>query len=179
MFPTLETKRLVLREISKVDAEAIFSTFSNDDVIRYYGQEKINGIEEAEKIIDIFEANYSAKRGIRWGIEKKGTQELIGTIGFHAWFHKHKRAEIGYEIHPKHWRKGYTHEAILKIISYGFEEMDLARIGAIVFTENEASNKLLTKIGFQNEGLLKNYMYQNGKPYDTYIYSYLNGEKTM
>ncbi len=39
------------------------------------------------------------------------------------------------------------------------------------------SNKLLTKIGFQNEGLLKNYMYQNGKPYDTYIYSFLNVKK--
>ena len=179
MFPTLDTERLVLREINKKDADAIFSTFSNDDVIRYYGQEKFNTIEEAEKIIDIFEANYSGKRGIRWGIERKDTQELIGTIGFHAWLPKYKRAEIGYEIHPKHWRNGYTHEALLKIISYGFEEMDLARIGAIVFTENEASNKLLTKIGFHNEGLLRKYMYQNGKPHDTYIYSFLKGEKMM
>ncbi len=54
MFPTLETERLVLREINKEDADAVFSTFSNDDVIRYYGQEKLKSIEEAEKIIDIF-----------------------------------------------------------------------------------------------------------------------------
>lgn len=45
------------------------------------------------------------------------------------------------------------------------------RIGAIVFTENEASNKLLTKLGFEKEGLLKNYMHQNGVPYDTNIFS--------
>lgn len=179
MFPTLETERLVLREINKKDANAIYSTFSHDDVIRYYGQEKLTSIEEAENIINIFATTYSGKRGIRWGIERKDNQELIGTIGFHAWLSNHKRAEIGYEIHPEHWRNGYTHEALLKIISYGFVEMDLARIGAIVFTENEASNRLLTKVGFQNEGLLKNYMYQNGKPYDTYIYSFLNGEKTM
>ena len=51
--------------------------------------------------------------------------------------------------------------------------MELTRIGAVVFTENKASKKLLTKIGFQNEGLLKDYMYQNGKPHDTNIYSFI------
>ena len=53
-----------------------FLAFSNDEVIRYYGQEKLKNIEEAEKIIDIFSTAYSGKRGIRWGIERKGTQEL-------------------------------------------------------------------------------------------------------
>ncbi|QUW22043.1 GNAT family N-acetyltransferase [Sporosarcina sp. Marseille-Q4063] len=173
MFPTLETERLLLREITNEDANAIFSSFSNNEVTRYYGQDTMKNIEEAEKIIDIFATNHIEKRGIRWGIQRKDDQEIIGTIGFHAWFHKHKRAEIGYEIHPDYWRNGYTHESLLKIISYGFEEMDLNRIGAVVFTQNEASNKLLTKIGFQNEGLLKDYMYQNGNPHDTYIYSYI------
>ena len=176
MFPTLETERLILREITGEDAEAVFSTFSNDEVIRYYGQEAFVNIGEAEKIIDIFASNYVEKRGIRWGIQRKGDQEIIGTIGFHGWSSKHKRAEIGYEIHSEHWRKGYTHEALLKVISYGFEEMELTRIGAVVFTQNEASNRLLTKIGFQNEGLLKDYMYQNGKPHDTYIYALLQND---
>jgi ribosomal-protein-alanine N-acetyltransferase len=173
MFPTLETERLILREITTEDAKAIFSSFSNDEVTRYYGQDSMESIEEAEKIIDIFETNYVEKRGIRWGIQRKDDQEVIGTIGFHAWFHKHKRAEIGYEIHPEYWRNGYTREALLEIISYGFDEMELTRIGAVVFTENEASNNLLTKIGFNQEGILKDYMYQNGKPHDTYIYSLL------
>ncbi|MCZ2259909.1 GNAT family N-acetyltransferase [Sporosarcina sp. G11-34] len=173
MFPTLETERLILREITKEDANAIFSSLANDEVTRYYGQDSLGNIEEAEKVIDLFAANYIEKRSIRWGIQRKGDQEVIGTIGFHAWFPKHKRAEIGYEIHPDYWRNGYTHEALLEIISYGFEKMDLTRIGAVVFTQNGASNNLLTKIGFQKEGILKDYMYQNGKPHDTYIYSFL------
>ena len=173
MFPTLETERLILREITNEDANAIFSSLSNEEVTRYYGQDTMKNIEEAEKVIDIFATNHVEKRGIRWGIQRKDDQEIIGTIGFHASFHKHKRAEIGYEIHPDYWRNGYTHEALHKIISYGFDVMELTRIGAIVFTENEASNKLLTKIGFKNEGLLKSYMYQNGIPRDTYVYSLL------
>lgn len=86
---------------------------------------------------------------------------------------EHKRAEIGYEIHPDQWRKGYTIEAVSKVLSFGFNSMDLTRIGAVVFIDNEASNNLLTKIGSQKEGVLRNYMYQNGIAHDTNVYSYL------
>ncbi|TXK77018.1 GNAT family N-acetyltransferase [Paenibacillus sp. N3.4] len=173
MFPVLETERLILSEITEEDAEGIFVCLSNNDVTRYYGQENLESLEQAIKIVDLFANNYMEKRGIRWGIERKGTNGIIGTIGFNAWAPKHKRAEIGYEIIPEHWRKGYASEVVSKIVSYGFEVLDLTRIGAIVFTENEASNQLLTKMGFQKEGVLKDYMYQYGVPYDTNVYSIL------
>ncbi|PIC84673.1 GNAT family N-acetyltransferase [Sporosarcina sp. P1] len=173
MFPTLETDRLILRELTNEDAEGIFACFSNEDVTRFYGQETLKSIEEAEKFVDIFSKNYSEKIGMRWGIERKETKGIIGTIGFNAWLPKHKRAEIGYEIHPQQWRKGYTSEAVSEVLSYGFDIMGLTRIGAVVFIENEASNKLLGKVGFQKEGVLRNYMYQDGKAYDTNVYSLL------
>ena len=173
MFPLLETDRLILRELTKEDAKGIFACFSNDKVTRYYGQESLERIEQAESLVDFFSKNYHEKRGIRWGIERKDSKGIIGTIGFNAWSPKHKRAEIGYELHPEHWRKGYTLEAATKVLSYGFEDMCLTRIGAIVFIENDASNHLLTKLGFQKEGILKQYMYQNGIAHDTYVYSLL------
>ncbi|GIO21707.1 GNAT family N-acetyltransferase [Oceanobacillus sp. J11TS1] len=179
MFPVLDTERLILREIVKEDAKGIYACFSNDDVTRFYGQETLSNIEQAERVVEFFAKNYKEKRGIRWGIERKDTQGLIGTIGFNAWTPKHKRAEIGYEIHPGHWRKGYVSEALLKVISYGFNDMDLTRIGAVVFLENEASNNLLTKVGFQKEGILKDYMYQNGVAYDTNIYSLLKNNSNI
>lgn len=51
--------------------------------------------------------------------------------------------------------------------------MGLTRISAVVFIKNEASNKLLEKVGFQKEGVLRDYIYQDEKAYDTYIYSLL------
>ena len=173
MFPTLETERLILREITKEDTEGIFACFSNDDVTRYYGQETLQNLKQAEDIIEFFRKNYHDNRGIRWAIERKEDKGIIGTIGFNAWLPKHKRAEIGYELHPNHWRKGYTSEAVLAVLTYGFDVMELTRIGAVVFKENEASQNLLTKIGFQEEGILKKYMYQNGVAHDTYVYSLL------
>lgn len=173
MFPRLKTERLILREISKSDAVALYVCFSNEHVTRFYGQETFNRVDQAIKLVDHFSKSYHEKRGIRWGIEIQGKEEIIGTIGFNAWSPKHKRAELGYEIHPDYWRKGFTLEAVLKVIQYGFEELELTRIGAVVFKENEASNKLLLKAGFQNEGILRNYMYQNGKAHDTFVYSIL------
>lgn len=176
MFPRLKSERLILREISKSDAKAIYACFSNEYVTQFYGQETFNHVDQAINLIDIFATNYQEKRGIRWGIETEGNEEMIGTIGFNAWSPKHKRAELGYEIHPDYWRKGYTLEAVLKVIQYGFDELELTRIGAVVFKENVASNKLLLKAGFQNEGILRNYMYQNGKAHDTFVYSILNSK---
>src|SRR4030095_7094071 len=89
MFPVLETERLKLREITKDDAEGIFACFSNDNVTRYYGQETLQNIEQAEKFVDFFSNNYNEKRGIRWGIERKETKGIIGTIGLYLLTMKH------------------------------------------------------------------------------------------
>ncbi|TKI70648.1 GNAT family N-acetyltransferase [Lysinibacillus mangiferihumi] len=174
MFPIVETERLILREIIDEDATDLFRCFSNHLVTQYYGLEPFATIEEAEKLIETFSENYKEKRGIRWGIERKEVKGIIGTIGFNAWSPKHKRAEIGYELHPDFWRKGYTKEAVAEIVAFGFEKMELNRIGAIVFIENVASNQLLTHLGFRKEGVLKEYMYQQGKAHDTNVYAIFN-----
>ncbi len=176
MFPILETNRLNLREITDADTDGIFSCFSNDEVTKYYGQDSIVSTEEANKFVHFFAQSFREKRGIRWAIERKDTKEFIGTIGFNALTLKHKRAEVGYEIHPDHWRKGYAKEALQAVIAYGSNDLGLTRIGAVVFLENLASNQLLEKLGFIKEGVLKRYMYQNGKAYDTIIYGYFPNE---
>jgi len=171
MFPVLNTDRLMLRELKINDAQAILNCFSNSDVLRHYGQNPLTSLDQVKHIINNFSKNYDEKRGIKWGIELKGQEGIIGTIGFQEWSTEHRRAEISYALFPESWGKGYAIEAVNRVISFGFQEMDLVRIGAIVFTENDASNKLLTKVGFEKEGILKKYMHQNQVPYDTYIYS--------
>ncbi|RYI29599.1 N-acetyltransferase [Bacillus infantis] len=177
MFKELETERLRLREIVMEDAASLFEYFSRSDIERHYGQDAFQRVEQAEEMIRSFQKNFNDKRGVRWAIEIKGTDRLIGTIGFNSWLPKHHRAEIGYELHPGYWGKGYALEAAEKAIAYGFEEMDLSRIGAVVFLENHASNKLLCKLGFEKEGLLRGYMYQDGKANDTYLYSLLKEKR--
>ncbi|MEK4079822.1 GNAT family N-acetyltransferase [Solibacillus sp. FSL K6-1126] len=174
MFPKLETKRLVLREILPSDAEDIYSIFSNEVVTKYYGLNTFKKIEQAEKLIEAFTINFQSEKGMRWGIEKKGVPGLIGTIGFNSWSKTHRRAEVGYEIYPDFWRNGYASEAVAKIVDHGFQEMELTRIGAIVFVENIGSSQLLMKQGFEKEGILRKYMYQNNEAFDVIMLSKCN-----
>lgn len=171
MFPLLETERLILREITAEDGQAIYRVFSNDDVTKHYGLTSFDDFQQAQKLIESFSANFQSKRGMRWGIELKGEKGLIGTIGFNLWSPVHKRAEIGYELHPDYWGAGYASEAVAKIVDYGFQHLQLKRIGAIVFIENAASNQLLLKQGFEKEGVLKKYMYQNGQEFDVTVFA--------
>ncbi|QIZ08125.1 GNAT family N-acetyltransferase [Priestia megaterium] len=173
MFPVLETKRLVLRELVENDAKDILKCFSNDDVLRYYGQKPLTSIEQVKQIIKNFVGQFKEKNGVKWGIELKETGTIIGTIGLQDWSFEHKRANISYALFPEKWGNGFASEAVDKVISYGFQELGLERIGAIVFVENKASSQLLIKLGFTKEGTLKKFMYQNDIPYDTDVYSLL------
>ncbi|MBS4197102.1 GNAT family N-acetyltransferase [Lederbergia citri] len=173
MFPVLETKRLVLRELVEDDAQAILNCFSNDVLLRYYGQKPLTSIEQVKQIIKNFKGQFKEKSGIKWGIELKETGAIIGSIGLQEWSFEHKRANISYALLPEKWGNGYATEAVEKAISYGFQELGLKRIGAIVFVENKASIKLLIKLGFTKEGTLKKYLYQNDIPNDTNVYSLL------
>ncbi|KLV27958.1 N-acetyltransferase [Niallia circulans] len=176
MFPILETERLLLREIEKEDAGDLFAYFSNKEVMQYYGQEAFTSIEQVEALIGHFSNNFENQRGIRWGMQLKGTTRLIGTLGLNNLVLSHKRAEIGYEIHPEYGRSGYTAEAVQKVVSYALEELHLNRVGAMIYLENEASNKLIQKLGFQHEGVLRKYYEQNGKAFDINVYSILKDE---
>ncbi|WP_028411250.1 GNAT family N-acetyltransferase [Bacillus sp. 123MFChir2] len=173
MFPILETKRLRLIEINHTYSSKIYDIFSIEEVTRYYGMNCFTKMEQAVRMIDSFAKNFQEKRAIRWGIVVKETGDFVGTVGFNNLQLWSKRAEIGYDIHPAFWRKGYASEAVKEVLAYGFQELDLFRIGAITYPENEASSYLLLKLGFQKEGLLRGYIYQNQHSNDAFVYSIL------
>ncbi|WP_459502678.1 GNAT family N-acetyltransferase [Bacillus sp. C1] len=175
-FPILETDRLKLRELTLLDAEIMFHYFEKESVIRYFGMDSFQNMKQVKHTIQAFRKKYEEGSVIRWGIELKGTDQLIGTCGFHLINQNHNRAEIGYELDDTYWGKGYASEALQAILTYGFEKLGLIRIAAVVYTENEASHRLLKRAGFQEEGLLRKYMLQNGIAHDTVIYSLLEEE---
>ncbi|TQR19485.1 GNAT family N-acetyltransferase [Psychrobacillus vulpis] len=177
-FPVLETNRLKLMEIKKENADSIFRIFSDDEVTRYYGMASFEQKEQAINMINSFTKNFQDKRSIRWGIFWKETSELVGTVGLNNLQLSQKRTEIGYDLLPSYWRKGIVSEAVEAVVRYCFEELDLYRIAAVTFTENESSYKLLLKLGFQKEGMLRGYIYQNDKSNDTFVFSLIKPEWT-
>ena len=172
-FPILETKRLKLIEITHQHVDSLYEILSLEEVTRFYGTNRFTLPVEASRLIDMFHKNLVDKRGIRWGIKLKENQRIIGTVGLNGLLLKHKRAEIGYELHPAYWRRGLAREAINEVLRFSFKQLDLHRIGAVVYPENEASIHLLMKIGFTKEGILRGYINQNEQFHDTYVLSLL------
>lgn len=175
-FPILETERLKLIEIQEEFVDNVFEIFSNEEILRFYGMSPFTQKEQAVNMIDSFSKNFQAKRSIRWGIIAKDTSEFVGTVGLNNLVISGKRTEIGYDLLPEHWRKGIVSEAVEAVIKYCFEELALYRIAAVTFPENEASFKLLLKLGFQKEGLLRGYIFQNEKSNDAFIFSLIRSD---
>ena len=173
VFPKLETDRLILKEIEVENATSIFNIFSNEEVMKYYGQFPMKSIEEAENLIAMFDENFKNGKGIRWGILLKEESKIIGTCGYHNWNKRHSRAEIGYELSMDAWGKGYITEAVKAIIDYGYEIMYLNRIEAVVYPENKASMRSLINQGFKKEGLLEEYAFFRNVYQDLIMFSLL------
>jgi [ribosomal protein S5]-alanine N-acetyltransferase len=172
-FPVIETKRLVLREVTNEDAYSILDYLSDEEVMKYYGLEPFNSIQDAIDEISWYQSIQNNKTGIRWGITLKDKGVVIGSCGFHKISSQHFRTEIGFELSKEQWRKGIAFEAVEAIISYGFEHMNFNRIEALIEPPNLSSQRLVEKLGFMREGLLRNYEFTRGKFEDLYMYSLL------
>lgn len=176
MILPIETGRLRLRTLHETDAKRLFTIFSNADVLRHYGMEPHKSVEQTEQMLAGMIEGTKDGSVIRFGIVKTDTSELIGTIGFHNFALRHRRAEVGYEIHPDYWRNGYATEALQAALTYAFS-LDIERIGAIVYIENIASQRMLERNGFLREGLLRQYMRQGDVACDVYMYGYINKQQ--
>ncbi|WP_338781383.1 GNAT family protein [Metabacillus sp. FJAT-52054] len=172
-FPELNTERLRLKEITQENAGDLLQIFSRKDVLQYYGMEPLRELAEAKLLAKRFFDGWHNETSIRWGMEYN--EQLIGTIGYHNWNKTHKRAEIGYEIHPDFWRMGLGSEALQAAVEFGFKTLGLHRIGATVRSENKASLMILEKFGFEREGILRGYQHSGGAFYDLVMLSIVAG----
>ncbi|MES1217186.1 MAG: GNAT family N-acetyltransferase [Bacteroidota bacterium] len=174
-FPILHTDRLDLIEIKQEHTGDLFKIFGDERIAPFCAVLTWQEESEAQKLIDKFQKRFADKIGIRWGIALKGESNIIGTIGFN-YFNKRHRANIGYDMQVAHWNKGYLTEALQTVIEFGFTQLDINRIEAEVMQDNIASEKVLTKLGFKKEGVLRQWMYWNEKHYDMTMFSLLQSE---
>ncbi|HEV7127749.1 MAG TPA: GNAT family protein [Ktedonobacterales bacterium] len=175
-FPRIETARLVLRQIRPGDAAARYTTFSDPEVMAFYGEELHQSVEESRAHIAAVDGWYARREGIRWGVTLRGADEVIGSCGFFNFDEGFHRAELGYELQRAFWRQGIMREALRAILSYGFATMGLGRIEALVSGGNEASAALLRALGFTLEGTLRQRIYLRDRFWDELYFGLLREE---
>ena len=173
-FPTLETPRLLLREITAADAPALFGIHGDPSLMQWFGADPLSDLAGAEKLVAFFASWRGLPNpGTRWAIQLKGEDTLSGTCGLFAWHRLWRKCTVGYELARAAHGKGYMHEALSAVLDWGFEHMELNRVEAQVHPENLASLRSVARLGFQREGLLREVGYWGGRHHDLLQYALL------
>lgn len=175
-FPMFETERFILRQALENDCHDLFDLYSDEQVTRYTPLTPFKSIDDAKDELNWYDTILREQTGFRWVIEDVETKKVIGTCGFLNYEREHNRIEIGYDLHPSYWGKGVMKEALSCIISFAFLTMKINKIEAKVEPENQSSIRLLEKLNFSKEGVLRQHEFENGKYVDLAIFSILRRE---
>ncbi len=170
----LVTKRLCLRLWKKSDASKLVEMFDDKSISKFiyqvpYPYKKKDALE--------FLNDYAKKKEHKaFAIFRKKDNALVGAIALKDINKKLKSAAIGYSSHRKYRNKGYMTEAAKRILDYGFKKLKLNRIEIRCAKDNQASKKVINKLGAKQEGILRDECIVNGKFHDHLVHSILRKE---
>ncbi len=178
-FPEIRTKRLLLRQPTMKDVAWYFEYFSRPEIVWGGGEPGPRDMKAAREefrkyLIDL----YRKRLGFRWIITLKGEGQPIGTLGFHKWAPSAAyQAEMGYDLAKEHWGKGIMTEAMKAVIDFGFTKMELNRIEVFIMPRNKRSIKLVQRLGFKREGLIRQHYFDEfGQFTDDVLFSMLRSD---
>ena len=154
-LPTLEAARVRLRWLTEEDVDALFAIFSDEAMMRYWSSTPMKERAEAGELLARIHAGFRDKSAFQWGVERKDDGGLLGTCTLFNMHRANMRAELGYCLHSAHWGKGYMGEALAALIGHAFHGLKLRRLEADVDPDNASSLRILDRMGFQREGLLR------------------------
>lgn len=144
----IETERLILREITLDDKEALFQLHADPSVQKYTGEPVVKSMEEIEKAIEGRIADYKKYGFGRWATILKSGNQFVGWAGL-AYLPEFDEIDLGYRFLPEYWGLGIATEVSLAILKYGFDTLQLKRIIAIALKEHKASIRVMEKVGME------------------------------
>lgn len=174
-----ETKSLILRNLQEDDCIKLQSyLLENRDFLEKWSpkvDENFYDISNLKKIINDDNKSNLSKSSLKLHIFLKENNKLIGSISLsNIVYGAFLSCFLGYKLHTNYTKQGYMSEALEKIVDIAFDELKLHRIEANIMPMNLASQKLVQKFSFENEGLSKKYLKINGVWEDHYHYVLIN-----
>jgi len=169
-LPYIETERLLLRPLKLEDADHIFDYAQRPEVMTYSLGYPHQSVMESKKFVEsVLQSCRNNYSGL-WAIEHMKDKRVIGTCGYELWYVDHFRAEMGYSLSPSYWNNGYMTEALKEIVAFGYENIGLHKIEAMVHPFNLPSIRVLEKLGFHNEARLCEHVYMRDQFVDIDLY---------
>jgi [ribosomal protein S5]-alanine N-acetyltransferase len=174
--PVLETARLRLRPYRLGDAKAMFALYSDARVMRYWSFPPWTDLAQAEVYLQRALAGMDSGEIFPWAIAERDSDQLIGALTLFSLHVEQLRAEVGYSLSPDHQGRGLAAEALRCGLAHAIDSLGLVRVEADIDPRNQPSARLLERLGFQREGLLRKRWRVNGEVCDTAFYGLLADE---
>lgn len=141
-------KKLVIRTMLQEDAKALFDFRSNERVNQYIERQSYVRMEEAEEFLTALPARMEKGECIILGIYVDENTRLVGSVCLFNFNEDHSIGELGYELHPTYQGKGIMVEALELFLAWIKKQSIVQKLTACIHEENEASSKLIKKLGF-------------------------------
>ena len=173
----LSSDRLILREFSMDDWQAVHKYATDPEVTRFmeWGPNtEQNTRDFIRRAIDNRESQ--PRMHYELAISLRDTDRLIGGCAIAVSDPESRRGWIGYCLNRSCWKQGFATEAAKTLVEFGFDDLNLHRIVATCDAENTASSRVLEKIGMKREGLLREEKWLKGRWRDSLVYAVLEDE---
>jgi RimJ/RimL family protein N-acetyltransferase len=176
----LSSKRIVLRAIEREDVKLIHK-WQNDEEVMRLARSQPDHVISMEALSAELDKQIKGEDPTvrRYGIEEKSSGKLIGwcSIRLNSWAGRYTSAEVGLAIGERgRMRKGYGTEVTGLLLKECFEQLSLHRVGWWTYDENEGSIVLAKKMGFKEEGRLRENVFFDNQFHDTVVLGLLKSE---
>jgi RimJ/RimL family protein N-acetyltransferase len=171
--PTLQGARLSLRALDPRDVHALFEIHADPDVMRYWSTAPWTEPAQAEALLASDRA--AAGTHLRWGVADP-EDRVVGTVSLFRHHEESRRMELGYVLGRSAQGRGWATEAVGLALDWGFGAFGLHRVEADTDPRNARSCRLLERLGFTREGVLRERWIVAGEVSDTALYGILARE---
>lgn len=174
--PTLATARLRLRPVEDSDADDLYAMHSDARVLRYWDSPPWTERSRADGFIARSREVAAQGSGARPVVERGADGAFLGWVGLTGFDPTYRSARLGFCYSEAAWGHGYATEAAGALLQWAFETLDLNRVQAEADTRNDASARVLEKLGFRHEGTLREDCVVAGEVSDSWVFGLLRRE---
>ena len=175
-LPVIPAGRVCLRPLADDDVPALFEIFSNPEVMRYWSSPPMEDLSGVRKLLREIREGFEGRTLYEWGVALADGDRVIGTCTLARLDAANRRAELGYSLDRTFWGRGYMTETLTALLDHSFGDLRLYRLEADIDPRNAASIRLLERLGFRSEGLLRERWIVAGEVQDSAIYGLLARE---
>ncbi len=168
----LETERLVLSPVTSQDAALLFPVMADPEVMAHVDAALMDDPDIALAFVEGQVGEMERDEALYWSVRTAADQRYLGACDLSDIDWRHHRAEVGFILARPAWGQGYGYEAMQAVLAHA-ASLGLRRLWARTQVGDNASEKLLVKLGFEMEGYLKGHVDRDGDRRDCRLWGLL------